>query len=60
MRSKEEIAKKRSQMKTKKVLFHQDNVPCHKSIATMPKLQKFDFKLLPQPPYSLGLAPVYD
>ena len=32
---KEEIDKKRRQMKKKKVLFHQDNAPCHKSIATM-------------------------
>ena len=54
---KKEIAKKRPQMKKKKVLFHQDNTPCHKSIATMAKLHELNFKLLPPPPYSLDLAP---
>lgn len=49
----EEIANKRPQMKKKKVLFHQDNAPCHKSIATMAKLH---FELLPHPPYSPDLA----
>ena len=39
MRLKDEIAEKRLQMKKKKVLFHQDNAPCHKSLATMAKLQ---------------------
>ena len=29
MHLKEEIAKKRPQMKKKKVPFHQDNAPCH-------------------------------
>ena len=36
-----------------KVLFHQDNAPCHKSIATMGKLHE----LLLHPPYFLDLAP---
>ena len=30
VRLKEEITKKQPQMKKKKVLFHQDNAPCHK------------------------------
>ena len=51
---KEEIAKKRPYKKKKKVLFHQDSVPCHKLIATMVKLH---FELLPHPPFSLYLAP---
>ena len=51
---KEEIAKKRLQMKKKKVLFHQDNVPCHKSIA---KLHDVPFELLPHPTYSPDLIP---
>ena len=55
--SNEEITKKRPQMKKKKVLFHQDNAPCHKSIATMGKLHELHFELLPHPPYSPGLAP---
>ena len=50
---KKDIAKKWPQMKKKKVLFHQDNAPCHKLIATMAKLHK----LLPHPPYSPDLAP---
>ena len=56
VRSKEEIAKKRPQMKKKKVLFHQDNAPCQKLIATMAKLHELHFKLLPHPPYSPGLV----
>ena len=56
MRLKEEITKKRPQMKNKKVLFHQDNTLCHKSIATMTKLHKLHFELVPHPPYSLDLA----
>ena len=43
-------------MKKKKVLFHQDNAPCHKSIAMMVKLHKLHFELLQQPPYSPDLA----
>ena len=54
---KEEITKKRPQMKKKKMLFHQDNAPCHKLIATMAKLHEFHFKLLPHLPYSPYLAP---
>ena len=56
MHLKEETAKKQPQMK-KKVLFHQDNAPCHKSIATMAKLYELHFKLLPHLPYSPELAP---
>ena len=41
----------------KKVLFHQDNALCHKSIAKMAKLHELVFKLLPHPPYSPNLAP---
>ena len=44
-------------MKKKKVLFHQDNAPCHKSLATMAKLDEFSFELRPHPPYSPDLAP---
>ena len=49
--------KKRPLMKKKKVLFHQDNAPCYKLIATMVKLHELHFKLLPHPPYSPDLAP---
>ena len=57
VRLKEEIAKKRPQMKKKKVLFHQDNAQCHKSIAMMAKLNELHFELLPHHPYSPDLAP---
>ena len=54
---KEEIAKKRPQMKKKKELFHQDNASCHKLIATMAKLHELHFKWLLHTPYSPDLAP---
>ena len=57
MRLKNEIGEKRLQMKKKKVLFHQDNAPCHKSLATMAKLNELSFELLSHPPYSSDLAP---
>ena len=57
MRLKNEIGEKRLQIKKKKVLFHQDNAPCHKSLATMAKLNESSFELLPHPPYSPDLAP---
>ena len=56
-RLKVEIAEKRPHMKKKKVLFHQDNAPCHKSLKTMAKLHELGFELLPHPPYSPDLAP---
>lgn len=56
-RLKDEIAKKRPQLKKKKVLFHQDNAPCHTSKVTMAKLNELHFQLLPHPPYSPDLAP---
>ncbi|KAL7723955.1 hypothetical protein ACLKA6_019947 [Drosophila palustris] len=56
-RLKAEIAKKRPHMAKKKVLFHQDNAPCHKSMKTMAKLNELGFELLPHPPYSPDLAP---
>lgn len=49
--------KKRPHMKKKKVIFHQDNAPCHKSIKTMTKFNELGFQLLPHPPYSPDLAP---
>ena len=53
---KEEITKKWPQVK-KKVIFHQENAPCHKSIVRMAKLHELHFKLLQHPPYSPDLAP---
>ena len=50
MRLKNEIGEKSLQMKKKKVLIHQDNAPCHKSLAIMAKLNELSFGLLPHPP----------
>ena len=57
MRLKNEIGEKRPQIKKKKVLFHQDNALCHKSLTTLAKFDELSFKLLPHPPYSPDLAP---
>ena len=46
-------------MKKRKVHFHQDNAPCHKSIETMAKLQALHFELLMHPTYSPDLTPNY-
>ena len=51
------IKKKRPHMQKKKLLFQQDNAPCHKSMKTMVKLNELNFELLPHPPYSPDLAP---
>jgi len=56
-RLKDEIAEKRPHMSKKKVLFHQDNAPCHKSMKTMAKMHELGFELLPHTPYSPDLAP---
>ena len=54
---KEEIPQNWSQMKKEKVLFHQDNAPCYKSIPMRAKLYELYFELLPHPPYSPDLPP---
>lgn len=56
-RLKAEIANKRPHLQKKKVLFHQDNAPCHRSMKTMAKLNELGFELLTHPPYSPDLAP---
>ena len=57
LRLKEEITRRQQQIKKKKMLFHQDNAPCHKSIATTAKLHELPFELLLYPPYAPDLAP---
>ena len=57
MHLKEEISKKMATFEEEKVLFHQDNALCHKSIASTAKLHELHFELLPHPPYSPDLAP---
>jgi [histone H3]-lysine36 N-dimethyltransferase SETMAR len=54
----DENKRNRPHLKQKKVLFHQDNAPCHKSIKTIAKLYELAYELLPHPPYSPYLAPV--
>lgn len=54
---KQVIGEKRPKMQKKKILFHQDNAPCHKSAVTMKKLDDLGYELLPHPPYSPDLAP---
>ncbi|KAL7726572.1 hypothetical protein ACLKA6_010437 [Drosophila palustris] len=52
-----ELKKKRPHMAKKKVLFHQDNAPAHKSVVAMMKLCELHYEILPNPPYSPDLAP---
>jgi [histone H3]-lysine36 N-dimethyltransferase SETMAR len=49
----DEIKKKHSHLKKKKVLF----TPVHKSVKTTAKLHELGYELLPYPPYSPDLAP---
>ncbi|KAF7269253.1 hypothetical protein GWI33_017709 [Rhynchophorus ferrugineus] len=58
-RLKDELAEKWRHLKKKKVLLHQDNTPCHKSVKRMAKINELGFELLPHPPYSPDLAPSY-
>ena len=51
-----EIKKTRPHMQNEKMLFHQDNAPCHKSMITMVKLNECSFEFLPHPLYSPDLS----
>lgn len=51
------IDEKRPSTKRKKILFLQDNAPCHASHLTTSKILSLHFELLPHPPYSPDLAP---
>lgn len=53
----EKIREKRPGLKKKKIIFHQDNAPAHKSVRTMAKFQELHYELLEHPPYSPDLAP---
>lgn len=53
----EEIKVSRPHLAHKKVIFHQDNAPAHKSIISMAKIHELRYELLPHPPYSPDLAP---
>lgn len=50
MRLKDEKREKRPGMQQKKIMFHQDNAPPHRSAVTMAKLDDLHFELLPHPP----------
>jgi histone-lysine N-methyltransferase SETMAR len=43
--------------KRKKIIFHQDNAPAHKSVLAKGKLRDLHYELLEHPPYSPDLAP---
>jgi transposase len=49
--------RKDSVCKRKKIIFHQDNAPAHKSVLAMGKLRDLRYELLEHPPYSPDLAP---
>ena len=51
------IREKRPGLQKKKVLFHQDNAPAHKSSVAMAKLHELRYQLVEHPPYSPDLAP---
>jgi histone-lysine N-methyltransferase SETMAR len=52
----EKIREKRLGLQ-KKIIFHQDNTPAHKSVLAIGKLRVLHYELLQHPPYSLDLAP---
>jgi len=51
------IREKRPGLQKKKIIFHQDNAPTHKSVLTMGKLRDLHYELLEHPPSSPDLAP---
>jgi histone-lysine N-methyltransferase SETMAR len=52
----EKICEKRPGLQKKKIIFHQDNAPTHKSVLVMGKLRELHYELLEHPPYSPDLA----
>jgi histone-lysine N-methyltransferase SETMAR len=44
-------------LQKKKIIFHQDNAPAHKSVLAMGKLRDLHYELFEHPPYSPDLAP---
>jgi histone-lysine N-methyltransferase SETMAR len=51
------IREKRPGLQKKKIIFHQDNAPTHKSVLAMGKLRNLHYELLEHPPYSPDLVP---
>ena len=52
----DKIRKKRSHLKKKRILFHNDNAPSHTSNVAQAKRHELGFESLPHPPYSSDLA----
>jgi hypothetical protein len=52
----EKICEKRPGLQKKKIIFHQDNAPAHKSVLAMGKLRYLHYELLEHPPYSPDLS----
>jgi histone-lysine N-methyltransferase SETMAR len=44
-------------LQKKKIIFHQENAPTHKSVLAMEKLRDLHYELLEHPPYSPDLVP---
>jgi hypothetical protein len=44
-------------LQKKKIIFHQDNAPAHKSVLAMGKLRDLHYELLQYLPYSPDLVP---
>ena len=53
----EKIREKRPSLQKKKIIFHQDNAPAHKSVLAVGKLRDLHYELLEHPPCSPNLAP---
>ena len=51
------ICEKRPSLQKKKIVFHQDNTPAHKSVLAMGDLRDLHYEFLECPPSSPGLAP---
>jgi len=53
----QKIREKRPGMQKKKIIFHQDNAPAHKSVLAMGKLRDLHYELLEHLLFSPDLAP---
>jgi histone-lysine N-methyltransferase SETMAR len=53
----EKICEKRPSLQKKKIIFHQDKAPAHKSVLAMEKLRDLHYELLEHPRYSPDMAP---
>jgi histone-lysine N-methyltransferase SETMAR len=53
----EKICEKRLGLQKKKIIFHQNNAPAHKSVLAMGKLRDLHNELLEHLPYSPDLTP---